>query len=198
MKNKNSFPVLVSECATVTQLRFDRACIAIKSLETAFTAASSPILKNVDVYEFLKLRPAVFVLKNLDHNSETILADAQLDPAQQAKRDALIRELTPADGHDAKLNREVEGARFLKEVANGYGITFQNATKIADFIHGWGAPLPLIGPLESRANKVAGKKMQLRCNAHEAPFLSLDPSKLRRLQQLVSPAPPEESRGEPA
>ncbi len=54
-------------------LRFDKACIAVKSLDLVFSETGTPVIRNLDVYEFLSLRPAVFVLRNLDAKAEALL-----------------------------------------------------------------------------------------------------------------------------
>jgi hypothetical protein len=162
-------------------LRFDKACVAIKALEIVFAEAAEAALRDIDVYEFLALRPAVFVLRNLDDEARAFLYGDNLNAAEQRLCDDLISQLRPRDNHGVDLG----WARILlTEVAQGFGITFQSATVIAKFLHQIGFSKPAVVALESRMVG-SGWKREKRCSSSERAFLSVAPPKMSKLWKLA-------------
>jgi Pentapeptide repeats (8 copies) len=152
-------------------MRFDKACIAMKALELAFVNAESARLRDLNIYDFLSLRPAVFVLSEMEDRARAFLYGQDLGSAEKSQRVALISRLSPRDGYDAELHRARAGERFLAEVAEGFGITFQNAAVIADFLFESGFAKPSVKALGDRTNRGRMKK-EKRCNAFENAFVS--------------------------
>jgi hypothetical protein len=101
-------------------LRFDRACQAIKALELMLKFSSNSVLKKLDLYEYISLRPAIYVLRGLSPAAKTWLGT---DGNNQI---SLLKELC---GRDDDVMR-AKARSFLDEVSGGFAATGQNADLI--------------------------------------------------------------------
>jgi hypothetical protein len=163
-------------------VRFDKACQAVKTLELAFARASSPILHGIDIYRFIQLRPAIFVLRDLDDKGRALLRRNNLTPEEQTLFDGLVQRLCPADGRDEELNRREKAKAFLFQAADGYAMTWVNAKAIKKYLREGGVSLVRIEILTDRTDKgrMTGKK---NCNTSESFFVALDEERLRLLNE---------------
>jgi hypothetical protein len=166
-----------------TPLRFDKACQAVKALELAFAKAAAPTLRNIDFYKIVQLRPAIFVLRDLDDKGKALLRRNNLTSAEQALFDGLVDRLCPADGRDEEFNRRAKANAFLSQAADGYAMTYANAKLIKKYLAEVSAGRVRIGILQDRTDegRMTKKKM---CNTSETLFVSLDNEQIKILDEV--------------
>jgi hypothetical protein len=183
----------IMEACVAGALRFDKACIAIKTLELVFTSSRSEVLSALDIYKFIKLRPAIYYLTELDPRTLAFLDGGNLTEEEKGLQRALIESLSPKDNHDNDLERPTAGRAFLKEIAAGFTATYPNVMRIAEFIGEQQWPKPRIAALQSRTDPMR-RVRKLRCNAFEGPFVALAEEQLDELQAMKGAA---HKRGQP-
>jgi hypothetical protein len=169
--------------------RLDRSCQAIMALDIAFTLAQHPDLKQIRIYDYVRLAPAIYAVRNLSPAAKAWLKGGAESEADKDRFKKLVGRLCQKDGQDEERDRNTKAGKFLGEAACGYAMTFQNAAIIKSSIKStWGTP-----HIELLANRVEGrppfskaKKLPpLRCCIWEAEFINLEADKFVKLRKLV-------------
>ncbi len=169
--------------------RLDRSCQAIMALEIVFKLAQHPELRQISIYDYVRLAPAIYAQRNLSHYAIGWLKGTADSPADKERHQKLIAKLCQKDGQDEERDRSAKAAKFLAEGACGYAMTYQNAQLIKSSMkRSWGSPRieMLANRVEGRPPTGKGKKLlPLRCCNHEAEFVNLDESKFVKLRKLI-------------
>jgi hypothetical protein len=173
----------IEQACNGNPLRLDKACLALKSLELAFSKAEAPELRNLDFYKFVQLRPAIFTLRELDDKGRALLRRNNLTPSEQVQYETLVRRLCPPDGRDEELDRPEKAKTFLSQAADGYGMTWINAKLIKKYLVEVNAGLVRVGILTDRTDQ--GRMVKKKtCNPSENNFVSLDGEQIKLLAEL--------------
>lgn len=173
-------------------LRFDKACIAIMALDLVFAESSESAVRSVDVYDYLKLRPAIFVLREPSGRALDFLRGHHRNTNDYSE---LLSLLSPT--HVRQRDEESDKVRqlqeFLKGAAAGHGMTLNNATIVSDYFTEQNLGTPRIEALEARNDngRLTNNKF---CNRAEPAFISLAEETMQRLQSLTQPKRPKSAK----
>jgi hypothetical protein len=165
-------------------MRLDKVCQGIKSLEFAFTGAVNPSLRELDIYQFIRLRPAIYVLRDLDAKQKSLLQATRLNVVDEMIYKALIEKVC-AVRKRAPTDDIVKQARsFLALAADGYATTWNNAQFIRRCLKEVGYGHVVVEVMQGRTD--GGRKVgQKGCNTAESLFVSLDEERMAILRKLA-------------
>jgi hypothetical protein len=165
-------------------MRLDKVCQGIKSLEFAFAGAVNPLLRELDIYRFIRLRPAIYVLRELDAKQKSLLQAIRLNVVDEEIYKALIEKVC-AVRKKAPTDEIVKQARsFLALAADGYAITWNNAQLIRRCLKEAGYGHVVVVAMQGRTD--GGRKVgQKSCNTAESLFVSLDEEHMAILRKAA-------------
>jgi hypothetical protein len=165
-------------------LRFDRACQAIKTLEFAFSKATMPVPQNLNIYNFIRLRPAIYVLEDMPARCQSLLRGKE--PGQRAANDLASKLfLSPLYVNDPSSVDHMSA--FLSGAADGFAMTWANAKRTTDFVEDVSGTRVRIEGLRRRKSVTQndregrfGRMGRKMCNPWERPFITIhsEPSPL--------------------
>jgi hypothetical protein len=170
--------------------RLDRGCHATIALQIAFERALNKVVREISVFEYLELVPAVFALGNLSDVAKAWLKGTVRPDHLEYDTglfENLMKDLCPEGYNDAQLDRRRKLRTFLSNVADGHALTFENAQLIkSHFPPGWGSPQ--IISLQSRKDgkrreNALKSEVKLRCCDFESEFIRVGPKRLEELRE---------------
>jgi hypothetical protein len=166
--------------------RLDRNLQAVLALGIVFSESKNAILRDINIYEYVRLVPAVYALKNLHPSEKLWLTGKSKSEADRSAFEKLVTDLCPKND-DAPGDPAARARRFLADASNGHAITWDNARLIRSAIsvewHG-SQVLALNSRMEGGRRSKDTKGTKMRCCDGEAEFIRLDPKKLGKLHRL--------------
>jgi hypothetical protein len=162
-------------------LRFDKACLVIKALELALARQDQTgRLGDLDIYQFVRLVPAVFVLRNLEEWQFLMRYPHRMKEYENDFLAALKQKLPPMQRSTPEGRIHGPGHLFLSHAIKGFGITWRNAVIIRDSFE---QELSVPAEIQMLTNRSDGglKTNMKKCNEREGPFVGLTKQQLDEL-----------------
>jgi hypothetical protein len=164
----------------------DKACQAIRSLELAFAGATNPALNELDFYQFVRLRPAIYVLRDLDSKQKSLLQATRLNADEEKIYSDLVQKICALREEAPTAATTKKAKSFLALAAEGRGITLKNAQLINAFLHEARFGHVTVVAMADRTD--GGRKVsEKECNSAESLFVALDEelsAALRRIKPV--------------
>jgi hypothetical protein len=162
-------------------LRFDKACLVVKALELALERQDKTgRLDGLDIYQFIRLVPAVFVLRNLDEWQFLVRYPHRMKDHEIEFLTALKQKLPPVAKGVPEGRLHGPAHLFLSQAIKGFGITWRNAVIIRNSFERELGVQAEIQTLSDRSD--GGRKTNLKkCNECEGPFVGLNKQQLDEL-----------------
>jgi hypothetical protein len=165
-------------------LRLDKLCQGIKSLEFAFAGAVNLSLRELDIYRFVRLQPAIYVLRDLDAKQKSLLQATRLNGVDEKIYKTLIDKVCAVRKKAATDDVIKQARSFLALAADGYAITWNNAQLIRRSLKEAGYGHVIVTAMQDRTD--GGRKVgQKGCNTAESLFVSLDDEHMAILRKVA-------------
>ncbi|MGY4617613.1 hypothetical protein ACVWZ4_002840 [Bradyrhizobium sp. USDA 4472] len=172
----------VESAARGEPLRLDKACCCVLSAELALHGAFDAGLRGLDLYSFVRLRPAIYVFRELDARQRSILQPTTLG-ADDAKLHKQLIDRVRASSSEPNAKDEERAKSFLALAAQGAGMTLQNARSIKQFFHETGCGHVSVVAMPDRTN--AGQKVRAKnCNTAEGNFIDIEDNFAEALRKI--------------
>ena len=173
----------IAKAAGGDALCLDKACQAIRSLELAFAGATNPALNALDFYRFVRLRPAIYVLRDLDSKQKSLLQATRLHADEEKIYHDLVQKICALRREPPTAAIIKKAKSFLALTAEGRGITWSNAQFIKAFLHDARFGHITISAMRDRTD--SGRKVsQKECNTAEPLFVSLEEELAAALRRI--------------
>ncbi len=182
----------ISIAALPGALRFDKGSIAVLAVDLALQAlriAPGTKVPEFDLYEFISLRPAIFVIDGLREREKALLKNDRLINGDVRYYQRLRNKFAFADANGnapGEDSAETKASRFLNAVADGYGMTHHNAVIIRDYFAEIGLGNLTIRLLDGRND--GGRMVRAKSpNAYEPVHITVDPLNKAGIAGLIVP-----------
>jgi hypothetical protein len=173
----------IAKAAGGDALCLDKACLAIRSLELAFAGATNSALNTLDFYRYVRLRPAIYVLRDLDSKQKSLLQATRLHADEEKIYHDLIQRICALRPEPPAAAITKKAKSFLAMATEGRGITWNNAQLIKGFLHEARFGHVTIATMQDRTD--GGRKVsQKECNTAEPLFVSLDEELAAALRRI--------------
>lgn len=114
--------------------RLDRSCHAMLALDITFKTAHIEALRNVDVYDYIRLAPAMYAIRDLSPEGKAFLSRKTHHGQDLSQYEKLVATLLPQDGQNAIRGRP-EKARAFPDAAAGFALTRTNGRAVLSGQH---------------------------------------------------------------
>jgi hypothetical protein len=169
----------INMAAQPAAIRFDKISIATIALELAIDAlrtTQGTTMPVFDLYHYISLRPAIFVLDNLRERDQAFLKNDRLANGEAKHFEKLRNKFAYGDAAGVSPDNEnpaKKAERFLLQVAEGYGITYHNALVIRDYFRDSGMSQLTVRVMDGR-NDGGRKVSEKEPNAFEPVHIAVD------------------------
>ena len=173
-------------------MRIDRGLQAMLALHVVFSKSSEQKLRDINIFEFVRLVPAIYALKDLTNPGREWLRGNAADERARKRYDRLIARLCP-DPASAKGKQIARAKGFLGDVAAGHALTFENATMICREVRRISRNAEVVilsSRMEGGRRPRQGAQSQMRCCDNEAEFIRLSTPEVERIKALSSQQKP--------
>lgn len=175
-------------------LLFDKACIVLLALEIACRRDVYPALHKFYPYDFIKLEPAIYVLRGLERwNLLCAQFPKRMTDDEKRFKGELRGHLFQVEVRDIEVATDGKADALISEALMGRPMTWRNACLFAEAfakpLFGKARPESDCQP-ESVFAEIAedrsdgGRLKEKFCNQSEGPFVGLDETTRRSLRQF--------------
>jgi hypothetical protein len=167
-------------------LRLDKACYCILSAELALRGVFNQSLRDLGLYRFVRLRPAVYVLGDLDARQRSLLQPTTLNEEDKELYKKLVEEIC-ALSPEPVAKVEDKAKSFLAVASQGAGMTLPNARLLKRFFDNAGYGYVSVRAMPDRTN--AGQNIGAKnCNTAEANFIGIEDDFTAELRKVRRPS----------
>lgn len=168
-------------------MRIDRGLQAMLALQVVFSKSDEQKLRDFNVFEFVRMVPAIYALKDLEPAAQAWLRGGAIDKTGRASFNEFIAKLCPNHA-EAKGGQVTRAKIFLSDVAAGHALTFDNAAMILELVRRYDTSAritTLSSRMEGGRRSKLEKRTQMRCCDNEAEFIRLSPAAIDRMNAIL-------------